>query len=1060
MEQAILYMEEQRGLLGDGVVNTTIDALKVQLAEMAAIAPTSVSAQQVVTVLVALGEPAAPWDALLPRVSNQSGQVVQQSNQTLVLVFASAASPQERAEQAIWTALTLATPTTDAAPTLQFGVHTGLIRVADEAPIHLQVGSLSPIMDIARQLAQQADAGQVFISGRAYHRVRGVFDVIEQTPNMEDSSAPIYRVEKAKRRPYRIDTHHIAGVETPMIGREAELEYLQKTFEAVVESRQLRFTLVLGTTGVGKTRLVNEFMQWVEVLRQAFWYLPGRATLEMSDVPYALFRQLINLRFDIHDHDPPEEACDKLVNGIRELAGQDLTEQAHIIGHLLGFDFTNSPYLLGMRGDVEQTREIAFEAMAVFLRQMVAASGFPILIMVEDLHCADLGTLDLLTYLTTHANDVPLMILAATRPGLFDRYPAWEADVDGIEIIELHALSTVQSRTLVQAILQYVSPESDTLVDLIAERGDGNPYHLEELTRLLIDEGAIMPDVDAWRLDMERLDTVQLPNTLGGVIQARLYGLPAVERVTLQRAAIIGRVFWDVAVDHLNQSAHDPPIDTQAALQHLVERDLIVAADNSMLPAAHQYYFRQELLHSVAYNSLRQQVRRRYHIRLAQWLIGQGVARTGEFAGLIAANFSRAGEARRAVKWYGLAAQQAQQAHLPEQAIRYFEQALMILPDNSDDLQLQSTLYEGFGQVLDTQARYLDAVSAYTAVCIAAEKAGDMEKQVVGWCALVDLHINLDDAHEALFCAWQALEIAESMPPDRQAMALVAAWIGVGTAHNSLGQAVEGLPWLEQALTGSREMGLIRYIALALNQLGNAERQCNQYEVALQHYEEALEIIRQIDERRLEGQLLNHLAETTRCLGDLRATVGYLQTAVVVARQTSARSDLIVYLSNLGGALVQTGYHQDATRYLRQVLALMGNEGWWGVVGTYAYLAEAFLGTGNIEAALEAAQHALQWARRHDLPLDLGIAWRVMGQVAAKLMGFASPSADDCFDYSHEALTKGQHHFELAQTLRAWAQHAHSRGKVKMAQQRWQTARDLFRQIGAHRLADSMGELT
>ncbi len=1043
LERAIAALEEQRAILGDNIVDASVGALREQLSALESAATLAASTPYIMTVLVAQTDkdlPSDTWATLSTTGTEHGGRVVQQTPQRLTMVFGATSSSLDMVESAVWVALALR----KVVP-LRISLHTDYVT-ADNDDV------LKQLVDPAYSLIRRAKLGQILLAHQTYHRVRGVFQVIPLDGFADSKSEMIYLVEDAKPRAFRMPVHSFEGIETRMIGRDAELKQLQDALETVRHEVRCRCITVVGVIGVGKSRLLYELDKWMELVPDEFWYFMSRASQEITTVPYGLMRQILCYRFAINDHDPPEVAREKLVDGILQFMGADRLEEAHIIGHLLGFDFGDSPYLMGVRGDITQTRETAFEATARFFKAVATTDEAPVVMVLEDLHWCDRSTLDLLEYIGHFCQNVPLMILAATQPSLFDIYPEWGTDKSIHTIIELSSLSETEACELFDEIFQkadYVEPQ---LRHEIVARVAGNPYHLEQLIKFLIEEGMVVPGVQEWRLDHDQLSSLQLPNTLTDVILGRLYSLPSEDRITLQRAAVVGYVFWDRAIEHLDQNEPSQHIDTRASLRSLVQRDMIRLQPTSAFASANEYMFQQEMLHEVSYDSLRQQIRHRYHIQLAQWFIGRSMEQVGEHAGLIAFHFAKAGEINRAVKWYGLAALQAKDAYSPEIAIRYYEQALMLLPENNDDMQLQIRLYEGFGQVLDSQARYMDAVSAYTAVCIAAERSGDQLAQIRAWNALARLQISQDDAAEARYCAERAVNIAEAAVPAGRAE-LAQSWITLGTVHFSLDQAETALEWASKAKTLTEELADEALQARALNLAGIASGLLGNLVTASHDLEKTVELARQVEDQITEAQALNNLAEVTRRLGDLEKAILFHEEAVSIARDLKLHRDVVGYVSNLALTLALSGQFDEALFHLRQVLAAIGDGGWWGLVGTYRAMAIALLGVNDVAGARQSAQKAMEWARRHDdNGWDLGIAWQVLGHVARQdsiEVDGVCYTARQCFEQSRDALTWHHKLGDLAETLRLWALHELSYGELDMARELRSAACEIYTQLDA-----------
>lgn len=1003
LERAIQVLEQQRSLLGDRVVDASILALREELASLGEVVEPEPSLERPVTLQAAtvlVGNGKTDEQAFLNAVQQQGGEVIQTADPDKVAVFLTS---EEGVTEAIEVALIFKNDS-------RWGLYTALVHDATSM-------EWEGMIQAAQVIQQQATVAGVYLAQTTYQYVRGVFAVVplDKPVQVDEQTLTVYRVERTKPRAFRIRPQTVAGVETTMVGRAAELQLLKDAYQRAYHEHRSQMVTIIGIPGVGKSRLLYEFEKWSELLPEDFWHFEGRATPETKRVPYRLFRQIVYHRFEIHEHDNLAVARQKLVKGITAIMGEGCLEQAQLIGHLIGLDFSSSPYVWGLKADI---RELAFEAVGQWVMLATQLENIAAVFHLEDLHWADAGTLDLLAYLLDYCHDKALLIIGTAEPGLFDHHPAWGADPDFYTTIELSSLSEAEGRLLASEILKPLGV-MPPVVDAVVRHAAGNPYHIEEAIKLLLDEGVIGATAVGWQLNEEALHRFQVPATLNGVIQARLYALPPAARVILQRAAIVGRIFWDQAVAHLNSTSEFQVGDMARALQILQQRDFIAPRDYSSFADAHEFMFRQELLQQVTYDSVRQQVRQRAHVRLAQWLIGRSTAHQANYAHLVAQQFAKAGELRRAVKWYGLAARQAQDAYAPELSIQYYEQALALLHDDPDDTALQMALYEGFGEVLALQGRTLDAISAYTAVCMAAEKLNDTVVVARAWVALARLQLEQDEYQDALAAAEQAVQIAQQ---SNDRFVLTEAWLSMGSVYISLGQPAVSLEWSQQALALGRQYEMRTQQAQALNQMGIAYGLLYQYQRSETCFTEALTLVA-YDHYTLQARILSNLAEVARRYGDYATAAGLLERALTIARETSARRDIIAYTSNYGGALVYLGKYELAERYLRQIPRITGAQGWWGMVGTLRFLAEAYIGLEQYEAARETALHCLKWAKRIGNPRDLGVAWMVLGEVATYItcqVDNQTMTARQCFQTSHRLLSSHQALGELFETLDKW----------------------------------------
>ena len=397
------------------------------------------------------------------------------------------------------------------APVVRVGVNTGAVMLG-AVGARGELTATGAAVNVAQRLAQAPPAGGALISHDTYRHVRGLFDVREtELASVRDGGEPVraYVVEREKPRAFRLRARGVEGVETRMVGRQAELARMRDALETVVEDRELQALTILGDAGIGKSRLLDEFSGEVELLPERVTVFNGRASQWTRGLPFALVRDVFSLRFGISDSDAPEVAREKFERGMLELfgGGADALMRAHFVGHLTGLDFSGSPHLAGIINDAKQVRGRAFHYAAEFFRGVARKS--PTLLLLDDLHWADDGSLDFVDYLTRECAGTPLLILCLARPDLLERRPAWGEGLRAHARLNLQPLTRRESRQLVEEILRHAQSIPQALRELVVSAAEGNPFYVEELIKMLIDQRVINVSADRWQVDASRLVEVR-----------------------------------------------------------------------------------------------------------------------------------------------------------------------------------------------------------------------------------------------------------------------------------------------------------------------------------------------------------------------------------------------------------------------------------------------------------------------------------------------------------------------------------------------------------------------
>jgi ABC-type oligopeptide transport system substrate-binding subunit len=384
-------------------------------------------------------------------------------------------------------------------------------------------------------------------------------------------------------------------------------------------------------------------------------------------------------RFDILQSDSIAFVRDKIRKGM-EVALDP--QQADQVGRLLGFDL---PISIALKNALEKD-SFPEKAIGYLIKYLRVISHKPTVIALDDLHLADTSSLDLIDSLTESLPDSRLMIICLARPSLFERRPRWGEGHKAHSTVEIRALSRMKSRVLVEDILQKVNFLPDQLSNLIVEVAEGNPYYMEELIKMLIDDGVIEDGGVEWRVNLEGLDEIRVPHTLAGVIQARLDSLPVEERAILQRASVVGKLFWDMAVAELTADKNDKIEQERLAslLDSVRARELVFRKEHSTFDKTEEYIFKHALLRDVTYGTVLLKLRKVYHKQVASWLEKASGDRLGEYLGLIASHYELAGDQSKAVDYLLRTGDRARTAYAHHEAIHAYQRALKIQQEQED----------------------------------------------------------------------------------------------------------------------------------------------------------------------------------------------------------------------------------------------------------------------------------------------------------------------------------------------------------------------------------------
>ena len=966
LEAGMAALEAQRGALGDAVVDAALISMRQRLAGLRAQARPA-QQRKLATVLfadvsgfTALSETIDAevvtatmndlWALVDRAIVDHGGYIDKHIGDAVMALWGAEQSREDDPERAIRAALAMQVAVEDFCRShgvplaMRVGVNTGPVLLGAVGST-AEYTALGDAVNLASRLEHAAPVGSVLISHDTYRHIRGIFDVQSQAPlSVKGKAQPVqtYLVLRAKPRAFRLYTRGVEGVETRMVGREAELLALQAAYNDVLAG-QPRLLTVVGEAGVGKSRLLYEFDNWLELRPERIRYFKGRATPNLQHVPFGLFRDLFAFRCQILDSDSTAVALEKFRAGV---GGVLEAEQADVVGHWLGFDFSASEAVRRLRG----SGDFSTVARAHLTRYFAAltATG-PVVLLLEDAHWADNASLDLAAHLFAVMPATSLLVMVMTRPTLFERRADWPGERLAVTRIDLTPLTREASWALVDEILQRADNVPSELHNLIVDTAEGNPFYVEELIRMLMDQGVIERGAgerggdhdsfspatlppgapaleEAWQVRIDRLADLRVPATLTGLLQSRLDGLPGTEREALQRASVVGRLFWDSAVAELmaeNRERVDP------ALEAIRQRQLIFVRETSSFAGCHEFTFRHALLRDVAYETVLLRHRAAFHGRVARWLVAHAGERVDEYLGLIAQHFALAGEPDPAADYFQRSGEHALRASTWREARAAFERALALRQESGAPPVASLPHLLGLGQACNRLSDHTTAEEAAQRALALARDSDDLEAQA-----------------EALL--WLA-RTAEA----------------TGRVPDAAGYLNEALP-LARAVGGP---ALVR----ALNALATSSWQNNDFEAAEEYAEEARQLAMALGDVSQEISSLRSLGVVTGMRQEFDRSIRYFQECLALARQIGDRFQEYLNETNLGVTQHYAGAYTEAVGHYRRSLAFSLELGMLDRAAIDAHnLADVHNTLGELDEARRYATQCLRLARQAGaLPMQL-----------------------------------------------------------------------------------------
>ncbi len=502
---------------------------------------------------------------------------------------------------------------------IRIAITTGEALVRLEAqPLTGEGMASGDIVNTAARLQSAAPENGVLVDETTYRATKDAVDYRGAKPVGAKGKAEPVPVWEALRA--TVPIRPTRAPRSPFVGRGHELAVLKDSFASGFRESSIRLVTLVGVPGIGKSRLIQEFFKAVERDGTSVTWLQGRSLPYGTGVTLWALGEIVKSQAGILESDDREEADEKLRLAVAS-AIADAGDAGWVHAHL-------RPLVAVSDGeDVAGDRRA--EAFAAWRRLFEALAGQqPLILVFEDVHWADDALLDFVDYLVEWGTEGPLCVLASARPELLERRPEWAAGRANTRTMTLAALSQVETVQLLTSLLERSLPEEAQRA-LLAQAG-GNPLYAEEYVRLLAgrEEGA---------------DLGEVPETVQGIIAARIDALPPADKELLQDAAVVGKVFWSGAVATL---ARRDRWSVEERLLTLERRELIRREQGSSVEGETQYAFGHELMCDVAYGEIPRATRAAKHVRAAEWI--ESLGRPEDHAEFLSHHYLRALEHTRA----------------------------------------------------------------------------------------------------------------------------------------------------------------------------------------------------------------------------------------------------------------------------------------------------------------------------------------------------------------------------------------------------------------------------
>ena len=856
------------------------------------------------------------FDLAADVMTRYGGTVEKFIGDAVMAVWGAPVAREDDAERAVRAGLELVDAVRSLGPTIQAraAVLTGEAAVTLGATNQGMVAG--DLVNTASRLQSVAPPGVVLVgeaTQRAASKAITFEEAGEQTLKGKASPVPAWRALRVVAEVG--GRNRSEGLEAPFVGRDEEFRLLKELFHATGREQRTRLVSVIGPAGIGKSRLAWEFLKYIDGLVDTIWWHNGRSPAYGEGITFWALGEMVRGRCRLAE--TADEATTRAKVG--EILAEhvaDPEERRWIEPALL--------VLLGVESGIGS--EQLFAAWRTFFERL-SVSGAVVLVF-EDLHWADSGTLDFIDHLLEWSRGHPIFVVTLARPELLEKRPDWGAGKRHFVSIFLEPLTESAMRELLAGLVPGL-PEPASRA--IASRAGGIPLYAVETVRMLVSEGRLKEEAGVY-VPVGDLTALAVPETLTALIASRLDGLDPADRTLVQDAAVLGQSF---TLEGLSAVSGLDVVEIEPRLRGLVRRELLTLEVDPRSPERGQYTFLQALIREVAYNTFAKKDRKARHLAAARFFEQLG---SDELAGALAGHYlaahanategpeaeALAAQARIALR---AAADRAASLGAHDQAVAFLEQALTVTTDPADEAEL----LERAGESAMTAARHDrsetllrraielhrqrdDRIAAARAMAVLAKALLTGQRTEAALALLVpasaeyaDLspdpvvaaldgqlaraYVENEEPRRGIEVAERVLDAAEH----RDLVAILAATLVTkGAALGSLGRLREGIGVIRAGEELARDNGLHTIQLRALIERGIFQGEID-IAASLDGMREGLALARRVGDRSAMLRFINNVGYTAFLAGDWDGALAELDAGLA---EDLERADRILLLGN------------------------------------------------------------------------------------------------------------------------------------------------------------------
>ncbi|MBN1919779.1 MAG: tetratricopeptide repeat protein [Anaerolineae bacterium] len=847
---------------------------------------------------------------LVACVHRYDGLVDKFTGDGLMAVFGAPVAHENDAELAVRTALDMQRAAAEFAPITQ-------TRLG--APIQIRIGIncgpcvagilgtqaqaaytvIGETVNLAARLESHAQPGHILVSERIYLQTQALFNyhaLGEMAIRGLDTPLQIYDLLSERAMP--LSVRGLAGTRPIFLGHETEFTQLVQASTDFLTQQQGHIIVIRGEAGIGKTRLVSE---WLATLAPGHTTIfQGRGLPYAQGTGYGIFRSLL------------KDALRTIPSGLQTLERYVSPDLRPHLRTILGLHSNTEEVKAFSQLEPEQIKKLTILAMREWVLHF--STERPLLLIFEDFHWADDLSRDMLNALLPLTRETPLLLCIITRP--HPETPLAWAPITGGETsptlteININPLSDEDSRALLGNLINlHELPEG--FIELLLTRAEGNPFYIEEFVRTLIERELVHAQNGQWQVNsVVSMETLEIPTTLRGLMMARVDRLPEDLRTILRDAAVIGLQFSASLLNEMRRRQQGNA-NVVPALERLTEMGLLVERHEA---GEHVYAFRHILTQETIYSSLLRSQRPLLHRNIAEaieYLFAPDLASQTE---VLALHYDRAGDRSKALSYMLQAGDRARQRFANREALEYYSRALQLAQHVETYASERRQANIGLGDINQHIGNYEEAIACYRAA-LENQVEHALEDNAEVMLKLGQVWNKKGNQQEAEIWLRQGLAqihlAPHSLPKVEAQLTSELGWLSL--RQGDLGAAQR---WLEEATELASQHQLYGALSAIFNRLGAVYYTQGNLEKATVAVQKSLELLEQIGDIVGMARPQNNLGILRKNQGDWQGALRSYERCKEIFERIGDIDGATIAYANLGVLYTDFGNWEEAERHL------------------------------------------------------------------------------------------------------------------------------------------------